>query len=227
MTKIVTMWPANWPHEQPEQPLTVGEAHQTMQHHRACLREECDRKQAAWEILVQAGRVRPRTVTVITGPSPRQRPTTLHPKRTPGQHLPPGPLHHRSGTTPTTSNFSNVSRAHCAPPTSLKAITSNDVHLDRRPGTHRPPTPALRHHRMHAQEVGDSRSCLFRKPCHETESTNAMNPKPQAVRIAIDGTVDIVGDDGWPYIPDNDNDNDNDGDAEEPNTGNDPNPFDK
>lgn len=54
-----------------------------------------------------------------------------------------------------------------------------------------------------------------------------MNPKPQAVRIAIDGTVDIVGDDGWPYIPDNDNDNDNDGDAEEPNTGNDPNPFDK
>jgi len=59
MTKIVTTWPTNWPHEQPEQPLTVNEAHHTMQHHRACLREECERKQAAWEILVEAGRVRP------------------------------------------------------------------------------------------------------------------------------------------------------------------------
>jgi len=50
-----------------------------------------------------------------------------------------------------------------------------------------------------------------------------MNPKPQAVRIAIDGTVDIVGDDGWPYIPDDDADNQ----ASEPATGDDPSALDQ
>ncbi|MCM6774234.1 hypothetical protein NDR87_12200 [Nocardia sp. CDC159] len=54
-----SIWPHGWPHEAPEQPLSVSEAHRTMQRHRGCLREECPRKQAAYQTLVEAGRIRP------------------------------------------------------------------------------------------------------------------------------------------------------------------------
>ncbi len=54
-----SIWPIGWPHEAPERPLSVNEAHLTMQRHRGCLREECPRKQAAYQALVEAGRIRP------------------------------------------------------------------------------------------------------------------------------------------------------------------------
>lgn len=47
------------PHAAPELPLGVSEAHSTMQRHRGCLREDCPRKQAAYQVLVEAGRIRP------------------------------------------------------------------------------------------------------------------------------------------------------------------------
>ncbi|MFF0487870.1 hypothetical protein ACWDSJ_19430 [Nocardia sp. NPDC003482] len=54
-----SVWPLGWPHEAPEEPLSVNEAHLTMQRHRGCLREECPRKRAAYQTLVEAGRIRP------------------------------------------------------------------------------------------------------------------------------------------------------------------------
>ncbi|WP_139347827.1 hypothetical protein [Nocardia donostiensis] len=59
MTEIDTMWAPGWPHEAPDQPLSITEAHQAMQRHRSCLREECARKRAAWDTLVDAGRIKP------------------------------------------------------------------------------------------------------------------------------------------------------------------------
>ncbi len=55
----VSLWPTGWPHEVPDDPMTVGEAHQTMQRHRGCLRDECPRKSVAYLTLVEAGRIRP------------------------------------------------------------------------------------------------------------------------------------------------------------------------
>lgn len=59
MHAIDTIWPDGWPHEEPDQPLSITEAHHAMQRHRACLREECDHKRSAWDILVAAGRIMP------------------------------------------------------------------------------------------------------------------------------------------------------------------------
>ncbi len=53
------MWPDGWPHEPPEHPLSVHEAHRTMQRHRGCLMDECPRKRAAWRTLIEAGKVTP------------------------------------------------------------------------------------------------------------------------------------------------------------------------
>ncbi|MGY4098956.1 hypothetical protein ACW2Q0_05235 [Nocardia sp. R16R-3T] len=53
------MWPNGWPHEPPDQPLSVLEAHQTMQRHRGCRTDGCPRKAAAFAVLVESGKVRP------------------------------------------------------------------------------------------------------------------------------------------------------------------------
>ncbi|TLF82570.1 hypothetical protein [Nocardia cyriacigeorgica] len=53
------MWPAGFPHDAPERPMGLVEAHRTMQRHRGCRVDECARKAAAWEVLVAAGRIKP------------------------------------------------------------------------------------------------------------------------------------------------------------------------
>jgi hypothetical protein len=52
-------WPEQWPHEAPEQKLTIPEAHQAMQRHKGCRRDECARKGAAFNTLVAAGKIQP------------------------------------------------------------------------------------------------------------------------------------------------------------------------
>lgn len=56
--------PRRWPHDAPDEPLSIAEAHQTMQRHCECLRAECGRKHAAWIALVAAGRIKPDTSRV-------------------------------------------------------------------------------------------------------------------------------------------------------------------
>ncbi|MCM6772759.1 hypothetical protein NDR87_06145 [Nocardia sp. CDC159] len=53
------LFPNGWPHEAPDHPLSVPEAHQTMQRHRECRTDECPRKAAAWTTLVDSGKVKP------------------------------------------------------------------------------------------------------------------------------------------------------------------------
>ncbi|WP_280361546.1 hypothetical protein [Nocardia wallacei] len=48
-----------WNHEAPRHPLTVRGAHLEMQRHRICQREDCPRKRAAYQTLVEAGRLMP------------------------------------------------------------------------------------------------------------------------------------------------------------------------
>lgn len=60
-TMDASLWPLGWPHEAPEEPLTVAEAHLTMQRHCSCQREKCPRKAAAYQTLVEAGRLTPDT----------------------------------------------------------------------------------------------------------------------------------------------------------------------
>lgn len=55
----VRMWPQGSPHEAPDDPLSVAEAHATMQRHRECHADECPRKAAARQTLIAAGRMRP------------------------------------------------------------------------------------------------------------------------------------------------------------------------
>lgn len=45
-----------WTHTAPEQPFSVDEAHHEMQQHRDCLLDNCNRKSAAFNVLVEAGR---------------------------------------------------------------------------------------------------------------------------------------------------------------------------
>lgn len=54
-----SMYVSGWPHEAPDQPLSVYEAHQAMRSHIDCTREACARKSAAHAVLVAAGRIRP------------------------------------------------------------------------------------------------------------------------------------------------------------------------
>ncbi|MBF6174024.1 hypothetical protein [Nocardia blacklockiae] len=58
-TMDVSVWPIGWPHEAPEEPMSVSDAHLAMQRHRSCHREECPRKRAAYRTLVAAGRLKP------------------------------------------------------------------------------------------------------------------------------------------------------------------------
>lgn len=54
-----SVWPRGWPHDAPDDPFTVDEAHKTMQRHCGCLRDECPRKAAAYLTLVEAGQLIP------------------------------------------------------------------------------------------------------------------------------------------------------------------------
>jgi hypothetical protein len=47
------------PHAAPRRQMTVAEAHLIMQRHRGCSRDDCTGKQAAYRILVEAGRLQP------------------------------------------------------------------------------------------------------------------------------------------------------------------------
>ncbi len=58
-TMDVSVWPIGWPHEAPDEPMSVSDAHLAMQRHRSCRREECPRKRAAYHTLVAAGRLKP------------------------------------------------------------------------------------------------------------------------------------------------------------------------
>ena len=53
------MWAPGWPHERPEQPFTLAEAHQAMRSHSDCRVDVCARKSAAWTALVAAGQILP------------------------------------------------------------------------------------------------------------------------------------------------------------------------
>lgn len=60
----LSLWPERWPHEAPDHPVSVTEAHTIMQRHRGCLREECRRKMAAWNALVRAKHITPDSARV-------------------------------------------------------------------------------------------------------------------------------------------------------------------
>ncbi|MBF6233434.1 hypothetical protein [Nocardia farcinica] len=47
-------------HNAPRALLTLEQAHTVLQMHRACERWQCPRKAAAWNVLVDAGRIVPR-----------------------------------------------------------------------------------------------------------------------------------------------------------------------
>lgn len=53
------MWAPGWPHEKPDHPFSVPEAHQAMQGHRECSIDGCPRKAAAHNALVAAGELLP------------------------------------------------------------------------------------------------------------------------------------------------------------------------
>ncbi|GAB2714607.1 hypothetical protein GCM10027089_43270 [Nocardia thraciensis] len=46
-------------HTAPGRPFTVPQAHRAMQQHRTCRREDCPRKRAAYQALVDARHIRP------------------------------------------------------------------------------------------------------------------------------------------------------------------------
>lgn len=54
-----TVWAPGWPHEAPDHPMSVKDAHLAMQRHYGCDRGDCPRKAVAWQTLVEAGRIRP------------------------------------------------------------------------------------------------------------------------------------------------------------------------
>lgn len=53
--------PTGWPHAAPDRPLSVEEAHATMQQHRGCRATECPRKETARQTLIDGGRMKPDT----------------------------------------------------------------------------------------------------------------------------------------------------------------------
>lgn len=50
---------AEWTHSAPDSPISVQHAHRLMQEHRSCLVEDCPRKRAAWQTLVEVGHIKP------------------------------------------------------------------------------------------------------------------------------------------------------------------------
>jgi hypothetical protein len=55
----IRSWPVRSPHEAPERPLSVEEAHRLMQQHRQCRADQCPRKKAARQTLIAAGHMKP------------------------------------------------------------------------------------------------------------------------------------------------------------------------
>lgn len=55
------LWPNGWPHDAPQHRLGVYESHTIMQQHRGCRAEECPRKHAARQLLIEANRMKPDT----------------------------------------------------------------------------------------------------------------------------------------------------------------------
>ncbi|RDI55460.1 hypothetical protein [Nocardia mexicana] len=54
-----TLRAVGWTHEAPDYPVTVAHAHRIMQQHRACDRADCLRKHTAYQVLVEAGHIKP------------------------------------------------------------------------------------------------------------------------------------------------------------------------
>ncbi|MFF3570018.1 hypothetical protein ACFYXQ_19765 [Nocardia jiangxiensis] len=52
-----SLCPAEWPHDSPDTVMSTPEAHATMQRHLGCSVAECGRKRAAWDVLVDGGRI--------------------------------------------------------------------------------------------------------------------------------------------------------------------------
>ncbi|WP_069160135.1 hypothetical protein [Nocardia altamirensis] len=48
-----------WPHEAPDRPLGISEAHAAMQLHKECRADQCPYKAAARQTLIDAGRMKP------------------------------------------------------------------------------------------------------------------------------------------------------------------------
>lgn len=46
-------------HAAPSEPLSVRQAHQAMQHHIECAAAHCPAKFAAWQTLIESGRIQP------------------------------------------------------------------------------------------------------------------------------------------------------------------------
>lgn len=53
-----TQWASGFPHDAPERPLSIEDAHLTMQRHLDCRAENCPRKAAAFSALVKAGSIK-------------------------------------------------------------------------------------------------------------------------------------------------------------------------
>ena len=51
-----TLWPADWPHDAPDSPMSPEEAHLTLERHVMCNGGTCPRKAAAFAVLA-AGRI--------------------------------------------------------------------------------------------------------------------------------------------------------------------------
>lgn len=58
-TPQTNSWLSAWSHDAPTAPLTTAQAHDTMQLHRQCGMDSCERKRAAYWALVAEGRIRP------------------------------------------------------------------------------------------------------------------------------------------------------------------------
>lgn len=56
---VSDIWPHSWTHDAPAEPFTADEAHHEMQVHRTCRLDGCARKAAAFQTLIEAGRVTP------------------------------------------------------------------------------------------------------------------------------------------------------------------------
>ncbi|RDI54597.1 hypothetical protein [Nocardia mexicana] len=56
-TRVVEV--VGWHHGPPPEPFTVKAAHQVMRQHKTCRRQDCARKRAAWERLVEVRHVTP------------------------------------------------------------------------------------------------------------------------------------------------------------------------
>lgn len=53
------IWERCFRHTAPSRQYSVAEAHRVMREHRGCLREDCARKRAAWQVLVEERRIVP------------------------------------------------------------------------------------------------------------------------------------------------------------------------